>query len=197
MVKHYTQPCTVCIYVWQHYASSYVSGNKSTEIKTSNHFERPFQLPLPGKNKKSHPVPFRKLLWKGSMLYSKSKSIVANSPRLILALIQHGTRAQVIKMNSPLLLAPNSPLQIVFLSFFVLFFCSYPSVPQLLSSCSVYVCVWKKKPCFPPHVNKLVPCGQRGGGVRSWFWKLPEKRSLFDNSCRQRCRITGRQLCTY
>lgn len=180
-----------CMCLWEHACFS-VCGNKSTEIKTSNHFVRPLQLRLREKNKQTSST-ISKLAWKGRTLHSKSKSIAANSPWLILALIQHGTQAQVIKMSSPLFLAPNSPLQIVFLFFFMLFcFVSLRS-----PTAELLLCVWRKSPCFPPHVNKLVPCGQRGGGVRSWFWKLPVKRPLFDNSCRQRCWITGWQLYTY
>lgn len=85
-----------------------------------------------------------KLAWKGRMLHSKSKSIAANSPRLILALIQHGTRAQVIKMSSPLLLAPNSPLQIVFLFFFMLFFFISLHSPKRWAPV-VYMCVYEER----------------------------------------------------
>lgn len=125
--------------LWQHAFFS-VSENKSTEIKTSNHFVRPLQLPSRGKKQTSSTI--SKLAWKGKMLHSKSKSIATNSPRLILALIQHGTQAQVIKMSSPLLLAPNSPLQIVFLFFFMLFFLHIPPFPN---APAMYMCVYEER----------------------------------------------------
>lgn len=140
MVKYEIHP-SMCL--WQHTFFS-VSGNKSTEIKTSNHFVRPLQLPLWGKKTKKTSSTILKLAWKGRMLHSKSKSIVANSPRLILALIQHGTRAQVIKMSSPLLLAPNSPLQIVFLFFFKLFCFASLHSPNRWAPV-VYMCVYEER----------------------------------------------------
>lgn len=124
------------------------SGNKSTEIKTGNHFVGPFQLPKPRKKYKGCSAVFKHGLEKPDLLYSKSKSIAANSLRLILALIQHGTRAQVIKMNSPLLLAPNSPLQIVFL---LSFSCRFLLISPFPHRCA--------STCLLTHVKRLVPRG--------------------------------------
>lgn len=125
-----------CMCLWEHAWFS-VCGDKSTEIKTSNHFVRPLQLRLREKNKTNTQYHFKTGVKRQNAAFKEQ----INCSQFTMAnLGPHSTwhPSSGNQNELPTLLSTKQPTPNCFSFLFYAFFASYPAVPQPLSSCCVY-----------------------------------------------------------